>query len=162
MKKSVAVTVRHLQLPLLVLLVVCGTAFTQCSAQNNHCGNPKTGNACPGGCSGSSQLKPASFADDGIAYVASSQVYCGTNCGYVNATVVITYPCMPASSKTMTSELVSKLRQIAGDREVLLPGCGNTFKTLEDPPVTTESAQVRSVGGFPLSNTNSELRGFPW
>lgn len=127
----------------LLTVVVVGASIV-CSAQDNHCGNPSGGNACPAGCS-QNPFQHGIFNDQGIAYLGTATLYCGTTCGYVQTNIVITYPCMPGGS-AVTPELYNKLRDIAGEREILVAGCGNNFKTLEEPPVSRASAKTQVPG----------------
>ncbi|HXC97449.1 MAG TPA: hypothetical protein VNU92_17230 [Edaphobacter sp.] len=43
----------------------------------------------------------------------------------------------------MTTELISSLRQVAGGREILVPGGGNAFQAVRKPVVTTASVRVK-------------------
>lgn len=149
----------HLQLALLVLLIVLGAMSTECNAQR--CGQPKGTNACPLTCGAVTNYEAMTIGSD-IAYVINADVDCGDICGMVNTNIILT-SCYPTLSiEAMTPESFSKLRELAGGREILVPGCGEKFEALKDLQVTRASAQTRMAAGISLSITDSAPLSFAW
>jgi hypothetical protein len=63
-------------------------------------------------------------------------------CGVINLQIGVSRCPQGNSTEAMTRDLYDNLRQLAGGRGILVPGCGPKFEVLTEPKVITASMQA--------------------
>jgi hypothetical protein len=152
MKSLTSVMSFRLRIGILTSFIALVAMCTHCDAQ---CGY-QTGTLCPSWC-----INPppppypaASYGGNLTAYVLTGNIFCGDICGYVQTSWTQT-SCTHIPAKALNERAFRELRQLAGERDILVPGCNGSFQTLKEP------ASATALTPIDLAMTNLSLTGYP-
>jgi hypothetical protein len=127
----------------LTLTVLVGATALQAKAQS-YCGTSSGKDFCPLGCT-SGPMHWSGAVQGGNIYTVTATIDCAGSqkfCGYITGLIVQGSRCTAGSAiQAMTPEVYKSLRQVAATRDILVPGCGGSFKSLNEPPVVQASVR---------------------
>jgi hypothetical protein len=156
MKSLTSVMSFRLRVGILTSVIALVAMCTHCDAQPA-CGM-QTGTVCPFFCGypNPGNYQGAQYGGFNLnSYVITAIVFCGDTCGYQEVNVTNT-SCYPGgdSKKALNEQVFRELRQLAGERDILVPGCNGSFQSVK--PVFATALRPRDP-----AMTDLALAGFP-